>query len=201
MMRNIFAVLGALALFIAAGLPGVAPLLAADDPASPGGLFRFPDVSERFIAFVYADDVWLVPREGGVATPLASPAGLEVFPRFSPNGKVLAFAGNYDGNQDIYTVSTEGGIPHRVTHHPAAEVLNDWTAAGELVFTAPYGVDGIYPRMTQLFSVAAEGGMPRRLPVPFGSNGAVSADGRWLAYTPFSRDFRSWKRYLGGLAS
>ncbi len=201
MTRDLFAWLSTLVLLVTSASMGAEALAATGETPPQGGLFRFPDVSNRFIAFVYADDVWLVPREGGVATPLASPAGLEYFPRFSPDGRMIAFAGNYDGNQDIYTVPTEGGIPHRVTHHPAAEMLNDWTADGDLLFAAPYGVDGIYPDQTQLFTVAAEGGMPRRMPVPFGSNGAISADGRWLAYTPFSRDFRTWKRYLGGLAS
>ena len=76
-----------------------------------GGMMRYPDVSSRHIVFVYADDIWIVPRAGGVASPLASPPGGEAFPRFSPDGRTIAFNGNYDGNYDIYTVAIEGGIP------------------------------------------------------------------------------------------
>ena len=82
-----------------------------------GGMMRYPDVSSTHIVFVYADDIWVVPRSGGTASPLASPAGGEAFPRFSPDGRTIAFSGNYDGNFDIYTVAMDGGIPQRVTFH------------------------------------------------------------------------------------
>ena len=95
---------------------------------------RYPDVSATYIVFVYADDLWLVSREGGMASPLASPPGAEAFPRFSPDGQTIAFVGNYDGNKDIYTIPVSGGVPTRVTHHPATEVLSDWTPDGKLMF-------------------------------------------------------------------
>ncbi|MHC4626229.1 MAG: S41 family peptidase [Planctomycetota bacterium] len=164
-----------------------------------GGMMRYPDVSATHIAFVYADDIWVVPRSGTVASPLASPPGGESFPRFSPDGRTIAFNGNYDGNNDIYTVPLEGGIPQRVTYHSSGERLCDWTFDDRLVF-AMNGLGGS-GRQTQLFAVPKVGGLPDRLPVPYGGYGVISEDGQWLAYTPRNRDFRTWKRYRGGWAS
>ena len=164
-----------------------------------GGMMRYPDVSKTHIVFVYADDIWVVPRSGGMASPLASPAGGEMFPRFSADGRTIAFNGNYDGNTDIYTVSLEGGIPHRVTFHSSGERLCDWTFDNHCVF-AMNGLGGL-GRQAQLFSVPQAGGLPKQLPVPYGGYGTISGDGQWLAYTPRNRDFRTWKRYRGGWAS
>ena len=164
-----------------------------------GGMMRYPDVSATHITFVYADDIWVAPRGGGIASPLASPPGGESFPRFSPDGRTIAFSGNYDGNNDIYTVPVEGGIPRRVTFHTSGERLCDWTFDDQLVF-AMSGLGGL-GRHTQLFTVPQAGGLPERLPVPYGGYGVISGDGQWLAYTPRNRDFRTWKRYRGGLAA
>lgn len=164
-----------------------------------GAMLRYPDVSADSIVFVYADDLWVVSRDGGLASPLAAPTGLESFPRFSPDGMTIGFVGNYDGNRDLYTVPTAGGIPLRVTHHPAGETLCGWTPKGELLFQSR-GQDGLGKR-AQLFTVAKEGGLPERLPVPYGAFGTVHDGGAWLAYVPWSRDGRTWKRYRGGMAS
>ena len=162
-------------------------------------MLRNPDVSATHVVFVYANDLWVVPREGGTAVPLAGPSGAEAFPRFSPDGQMIAFMANYDGNTDLYTIPLAGGVPTRVTHHSATEVLCDWTAGDELLFfsnfCAPMG------RQSQLFTVSPAGGMPHKLPVPYGANGSISADGVWLAYTPHTTDARTWKRYRGGMAT
>ncbi len=176
----------------------------SDQEASHGGMLRYPDVSATHIAFVYADDLWLVPREGGLATPLASPPGSEGLPRFSPDGTTIAFIGNYDGNRDLYTLPVSGGVPTRVTHHPSGEVLCGWLGEGELLFFTN-GLAG-RDRQVQLFRVPAAGGLPQRLPVPYGAFADVSpvdneAGGRWLAYTPHTADNRTWKRYRGGMAT
>jgi len=180
-------------------LSAFVPAAVQADVEPHAGMLRYPDISETNIVFLYANDLWLVSREGGMAEPLASPPGEEAFPRFSPDGKTIAFMGNYDGNLDLYTIPVTGGIPHRVTHHPTGEILTDWTPDGKLIFFA-YGMY-VYPRAQEMFTVSAEGGLPEKLPVPYGANGHISADGKWLAYTPHSRDMRTWKRYRGGMAT
>ncbi len=162
------------------------------------GMLRYPDVSETHIVFRYANDIWMVPREGGVASPLANPAGYESLPKFSPDGETIAFTANYDGNNDIYTIPTEGGTPFRVTHHPYSERPTGWTPDGDIIFWA-YGL-GLYSRTAALFTVSPKGGMPEQLPVPYGSNASISDDGKWLAYNPFATDYSTWKRYQGGRA-
>jgi tricorn protease-like protein len=175
------------------------PVLAGVDVTPQGGMLRYPDVSRSQIAFVYSGDIWLVPREGGTASLLASPPGQELFPKFSPDGQTIAFVGNYEGNRDIYTIPVTGGPATRVTYHPSGETLSDWTPDGRLLFYMS-GMGGLR-RQTQLFTAPAQGGLFTQLPVPYGANGALSPDGTWLAYTPHSTDFRTWKRYRGGMAT
>ncbi len=180
---------------------GLACLLAAAAVAVEphAGMLRYPDVSASHIVFLYANDLWLVPREGGTALPLASPPGAEGYPKFNPAGDSIAFMGNYDGNVDLYVLPAAGGTPRRVTYHPDTEVLTGWADDERLIFYARGREE--YPRAQELFTVAATGGLPTKLPVPYGAVGAVSADGRWLAYTPHTRDHRTWKRYRGGMAT
>ena len=172
---------------------------AAQDTTPHAGMLRYPDVSKTQIVFSYANDLWIVPKDGGTATKLSSPAGLEGLAKFSPDGNALAFIANYDGGNDLYTMSVTGGVPKRVTHHPSAEWLTDWTPQGELLYFMN-GLEGL-GRQTGIYTVSPEGGLPNRVPVPYGANGAISPDGQWIAYTPHSRDTRTWKRYRGGMAT
>jgi len=185
-------------------VPLLLALVFAAAPAAAGvdaRILRQPDVSATEIAFVYAGDVWTVPKDGGTARRLSTPPGEESFPRFSPDGSRLAFSANYDGNVDLYVVPAAGGLPVRVTHHPDADRLLDWTPDGASLLYASPMTAARGDRFNQLFVTAAGGGLPERLPVPYGELGALSADGRTLAYTPTSRAFRTWKRYRGGWAS
>jgi tricorn protease-like protein len=176
------------------------PVLAGPNDIEPSaGMLRYPDVSKSRIAFVYAGDIWLVPREGGTAQLLASPPGQELFPKFSPDGESIASLGNYEGNRDIYTIPVSGGTATRITYHPSPEVLCDWAQDNTIVYFMS-GLGGLR-RQTQLFTISPSGGMPAQLPVPYGANGALSADGTMLAYTPHTTDTRTWKRYRGGMAT
>jgi tricorn protease len=172
------------------------PLFAGADAR----MLQQPDVSATRIAFVYAGDIWTVAKEGGTAHRLSTPAGEEAFPRFSPDGESIAFSGNYDGNQDVYVVPAAGGLPVRVTHHPMPDRMLDWYPDGESLLFASQMKSG-RNRFHQLYKTSRDGGLPERLPVPYGEFGAVSPDGETLAYMPATRDFRTWKRYRGGLTT
>jgi tricorn protease len=162
-------------------------------------MFRYPDVSETHVTFVYAGDIWVVEKSGGTAKRLSSPPGEELFPRFSPDGSMIAFSGNYDGNADVYVVPALGGEPLRVTYHPSGDRLVDWSPDGERLLFASGRESGV-GRFSQLYLISAEGGLAEKLPVPYGEFGTLSPDGRQLAYTPKDRGFRTWKRYRGGMA-
>ncbi|HEX7553673.1 MAG TPA: PDZ domain-containing protein [Geothrix sp.] len=163
-------------------------------------LMRYPDVSATQIAFTYANDIWIVPKTGGVAQRLSTPKGEESFARFSPDGKELAFSANYDGNLDVYVLPVGGGIPFRVTHHPMADRMVNWTPDGKSLLFAS-GMESGKDRFNKLFLVPRTGGLPQALPLPYAEFGALSPDGKVLAYQPVSTDFRTWKRYRGGMTS
>ena len=127
------------------------PATAQVQPAA--GMMRYPDVSRDRIVFVYADDLWTVSRDGGLASPLASPAGAERNPRFSPDGQTIAFMGNYEGGLDLYTIPTEGGIPDRITFHSAVEVLCDWHPKQNSLIYSTNAYAGL-GRQMQLFSIS-----------------------------------------------
>jgi tricorn protease len=163
-------------------------------------MFREPDVSATHIAFVYAGDIWVVPKQGGVALRLSSPRGEESFPRFSPDGSRIAFSADYDGNVDAYVIPTMGGEVTRLTHHPMDDRVVDWHPDGKRVLIVSSRESG-RQRYDQFYLVNADGtGLPEKLPVPYGEFGAYSPDGQQFAYMPQSQDFRTWKRYRGGWA-
>jgi tricorn protease len=160
-------------------------------------LLRYPDVSDTQITFVYAGDIWIAPRTGGVAQRLSSPKGEEMFPRFSPDGKHIAFSGNYDGNTDVYVVPVKGGIPVRVTHHPFSDWLVDWYPDGKsLLYSSTMA--SYRSRLRQFYRTSPKGGMPEKLALPYGVFASFSADAKQMAFTTISNDFSTWKRYRGG---
>ncbi|MBK6620764.1 MAG: PD40 domain-containing protein [Saprospirales bacterium] len=162
-------------------------------------LFQFPDVSQTQITFVYGDDIWVAPKEGGIASRLSSPEGLESFPRFSPDGSRIAFSGNYDGNVDIYVLPSQGGLPTRVTHHGMFDRLVDWYPDGKSLLYAASMESG-KQRWSQLYKISPEGGLPEKLPMVHAEMGALSPDSKKIAFTDRSQVFRTWKRYRGGSA-
>ncbi len=163
-------------------------------------LFQYPDVSDTKIAFSYGGDIWTVAKEGGLASKLSSAKGNETFPRFSPDGSMLAFSGNYDGNVDIYALPTNGGVPTRVTHHGMNDRLLDWYPDGKnLLYVS--SMNSGKQRFSQFYKVASEGGLPEKLPMAYGEFGSISPDGKKIAFTDRSRIFRTWKRYRGGMSA
>jgi tricorn protease len=162
-------------------------------------MLRYPDVSDTHIAFVYAGDIWLVEKGGGTAHRLSSPRGEELFPRFSPDGKTLAFSANYDGNTDIYVIPAMGGSPERLTHHPGTDSVSNWSPDGKRVLFSSRRASGVRS-LSHFYLVSRDGGLPETLPVPYGVFGALSPDGKTIAYSTRDRGFRTWKRFRGGTA-
>ncbi len=168
--------------------------------AAPHGytrLMRYPDISKDNVVFSYGGDLWLCPRSGGVARRLTAHPGDELYPKFSPDGKWIAFTGEYDGNQDVYVIPVEGGEPRRLTFHPSNDIVLGWTADSKRILfrSDRYSVSNRY---TKLFLVSLDGGMPEELPIPRASLSSLSPDGNHIAFLPTSQEFRYWKRYRGG---
>jgi tricorn protease len=155
-----------------------------------------PDVSADSIVFVFGEDLWTVPVKGGTAKHLTMHPGSESQPKFSPDGRFIAFTGQYDGNSDVYIIPAKGGEPRRLTFHPANDQVQDWSPDGTQVMFSSNRSS--YSRFNQFFAVNVVGGFPKGLPMPMASLGSYSPDGKQLAYTPLNNSFTYWKRYRGG---
>ncbi len=162
-------------------------------------LLRTPDVSETHLVFQYGGDLWTSLREGGPATRLTSAEGTESMPKFSPDGQTVAFMADYDGGTDIYTVPLAGGPPRRLTFHPHRETLANWHPSGDSLLFFSSEASGIYGAH-KIFRVPIDGGSPVPLPIPYGTYCDIDPSGQWLAYTPLTREHRTWRRYRGGMA-
>ena len=172
-------------------------------------LLRYPDIHGDKLVFVYAGDLWTSSTAGGSAVRLTAHEGLELFPKFSPDGKSIAFTGQYDGDEQVYVIPSQGGVPKQLTYFPARGPLAPrwgydhhtygWTPDGSSVLfrsTRDYwgAKDG------KLYTVPTTGGLPTALEMPVAGAGDLSPDGDAVAYSPLFRDFRAWKRYQGGWA-
>jgi tricorn protease len=160
-------------------------------------MMQNPDVSKTHIVFTYGGDLWIVPKEGGTALKLSSPAGQELFAKFSPDGSEIAFNATYNGNTDVYVVPALGGVANQVTHHGMDDRLIDWLPDGNSLLFASSMASG-KQRFNQFYKVGKSGGLPVKLPIPYGEMASPSPDGKMLAYTPITQAFRTWKRYRGG---
>ncbi|MBN1350290.1 PD40 domain-containing protein [candidate division KSB1 bacterium] len=185
-----------------------ASVLPAEEPAR---LLRFPTIHQDKIVFTYAGDLYLVASEGGVARKLTNHIGFEMFPRFSPDGKTLAFTGQYDGNTEVYAMPAEGGIPKRLTVTATLSrddvsdrmgpnnIVIGWTPDNkQIVFRSRMREFNSFKG--QLFNVSLDGDVPQQLPLSRGGFCSYSPDGNQLAYNRVFREFRTWKRYRGGMA-
>lgn len=172
-------------------------------------LLRFPDVHKDKIAFVYAGDIWIVDSNGGDARQLTSHKGIEVFPKFSPDGMWIAYSAEYSGNRQIYIIRVNGGTPKQLTYYNDVGSMPprggydyrvlDWTPDGKYVLfrgnRLPWGI-----RMGKYFKVSVDGEFETPLAIPEGGGGMLSPDGKKMVYTPIDREWRTWKRYRGGRA-
>ena len=189
-------------------LPLVLACLAAPSPAQTK-LLRFPDIRGETIAFCYAGDLWSAPAGGGTASRLTAHEGLELFPKFSPDGQWIAFTGQYDGDEQVYVIPAAGGVPRQLTWYPARGPLPPrwgydnqvygWTKDSKRVLFRSMR-DGWTYAETHLYTVDLEGGLPVKLPMPVSGGGDLSPGETQVIYSPLTRDFRTWKRYEGGWA-
>ena len=171
---------------------GTAILALADDAPL---LATWPTVNKTDITFSYGGYLWTVPRSGGEARQLTT-GGHETTPFYSPDGKWIAFTGQYDGNADVYVIPAGGGEPRRLTWHPAPDTVVGWTPDGKKVlFTSARDA---YADFERLYTVPVGGGVPEVLPMWRGEAASFSPDGARIAYVPNLRWQEAWKRYRGG---
>ena len=178
-------------------------------PMPEGRLMRFPDVTKDKIVFSYGGDLWLVSRDGGVARRVTSHPGQELFGKFSPDGKWIAFTAQYDGNYNVYIMPSEGGEPKQLTFHPGGDPLSErmgiqnevitWTNDSKHIVYLTRR-DTFNDWFGRLYSVSIDGGLPEALPLDKGGLTSFSPDGSKIAYNRIFRNFRTWKRYQGGMA-
>ncbi len=159
-------------------------------------LLRFPDVHDNTVVFVHGEDIWSVPASGGVATRLTMNDGAERFPKFSPDGSLIAFTGEYDGNRDVYVMNAHGGQITRVTYHPWTDEVVGWHPTKNKILFSSFR-KGIY---RQLFLISPDGTELEELILHESAAGSFSPDGKRIAFNKISRENRTWKRYTGGTA-
>jgi tricorn protease len=170
----------------------------AQSPNAQTRLLRAPTVSATQIAFAYANNIWVVPRAGGMARRVTSFQGQTTNPHFSPDGKWIAFSGEYAGNFDVYVVAADGGEPRRLTWHPGADTVQGWTPDGKTIMFSSTRATWAPSGAPRFWTVPAQGGVEEPMPLPRGYQGKISADGTHIAY----RMNNSWdeerRNYRGG---
>jgi tricorn protease len=194
------------------GLTAVLLLLAGRAPAAEEArLLRFPTIHGDTIVFSYAGNLYSVPAAGGTARRLTSHDGYEMFARFSPDGKQIAFTGQYDGNTEVYLMPAEGGVPKRLTYTATLHrddvsdrmgpnnIVIGWKNDGKHVLFRSR-MRSFNDFIGQLFLVGTDGGLPEQVELPRGGFASFSPDDSKLAYNRVFREFRTWKRYRGGMA-
>ncbi|MFH1842710.1 MAG: peptidase S41, partial [bacterium] len=160
-----------------------------------------PAVSENHVAFIYAGDLWVADKDGGQARRVTSHSGQESSPFFSPDGGLIAFSGEYDGNTDVFVVPATGGEPKRLSWHPGRDRVCGWTPDGTQVLFASSRAAAVSYRHEQLFTVNVEHGRINQLPIPNAHKACYSPAGDFMAYTPNAERFGQWKNYRGGTIS
>lgn len=195
-------------LILISGIVAASATVAMSAQAEEARLLRFPATNGSEIVFSYAGDLYTVPVSGGEAKRLTSHIGYEIFPKFSPDGKEIAFTGQYDGNTEVYLIPSNGGEPKRLTFTStnSRDDLGDRMGPNNIVMTwSPDGKVVYRNRISdsfdgKLWKAGKDGGMPELIPLPEGGFCSFSPDGKKMAYNRVMREFRTWKYYRGGMA-
>jgi tricorn protease len=197
--RRLTALAAALFILATAGTALAKDVVEGLPDTSDMRLLRYPDIHGDTIVFTYAGDLWTVSAQGGEAQRLTASVGYQNQAKFSPDGKTIAFSGNYDGNNDVYVIPAAGGEPVRLTWHPGGDRVMDWQPDGNSVRFQSRR-ESRTGRDLQLFTVSVEGGLPARIPLPTAGLSSYSPDGQRIAFNRITREDRTWKRYKGGMA-
>ncbi|MBK9374423.1 MAG: PD40 domain-containing protein [Holophagales bacterium] len=169
-------------------------------PAGPTKMLTQPALSADRVAFVYGNDIWTSRVDGTGVARITSGPGAKTSPAFSPDGSLLAFTGELDGNLDVFVAPATGGVPRRLTWHPSRDTVQGFTPDGKAVlFASPR--EAFNNRHDQLYTVPVEGGLETKLPIPHAARAVYSPDGKTIAYTPNRPAHLQWKRYRGGTVS
>lgn len=184
-------------------------LLGSVNLFSEDRVFRFPDIHNNTIAYVYAGDIYITNLTNNYTYQLTSHEGLELFPKFSPDGKHIAYSATYMGSRQVYVIPVEGGMPKQLTYYnDAGEMpprggfdhqIIGWTPDGENIIFKGNRVPWS-KRMGRYFTIYKNGGLEKPYPMPYGGTGDISPDGKKFVYTPIDREWRNWKRYRAGRA-
>ncbi|HHE47228.1 MAG TPA: hypothetical protein ENL08_05980, partial [Bacteroidetes bacterium] len=176
-------------------------MLASAAPANAGetapGFFRYPHTDGESVIFTSEGDLWKVSLDGGTAVRFTTHEGEERFPHFSPDGKLIAFSGQDDGQDDIYVLPASGGEPRRLTYHPWRDQVLGWDPDGNVVFRSARDIPY---RGYRIYHVSPDGGWPESIGLDKGSLISYEPDGSRIAFNRYSREFRNWKGYKGGWA-
>ena len=170
----------------------------ADAQADATRMLRSPTISASHVAFAYANNIWVVERTGGTARRLTSFQGQTTNPKFSPDGRTIAFSGEYGGNVDVYVVPTDGGEPTRLTWHPVPDQVQGWTPDGRNVLFASTRATAAPNATPRFWTVPAAGGPEEALPLPRAFQGKISPDGRRIAYRMNTSWDEERRNYRGG---
>ncbi len=172
-------------------------------------LMQQPTLNATQIVFAYAGRLWSVDRKGGAAVRLTSGPGAESNPKFSPDGKWIAYTARYNGNPNVYVIPAEGGQPRQLTYSPGWDMVEGWTPDGQNILFQSLR-DSFSTRYKQLYTISNHGGFAKALPLPMGYQGSYSPDGSHIAYTPLPRELffggqdsfvhAYWAHYHGGIA-
>lgn len=188
----------------------IAGIFFSANAVSDSRLMRFPDINGNLVAFVYAGDIWTVSSNGGDARRLTSHEGMELFPKISPDGKWIAFSGEYSGSRQIFVIPSQGGVPRQLTWYNSVGVVPPrggfdnivlgWTPDSKnILFRSNRTEFG--ERNGKYFTVNIDGGFEKPLPIVNGGIATFSPDAEKICFTPVDREFRTWKRYKGGRAT
>ncbi len=183
---------------IALAVVALIAVAGATSAAAAGPLLRFPDIHGDTVVFTCAEDIWTAPSAGGAAQRLTDSEGEERHPKFSPDGGLIAFTADMDGNPDVYVMDASGSHVRRLTYHPSADEVVGWhPTKNKVMFRSDRAS---YSRFDRLFLISPDGTGLEQLPLHEAGRGAFSPDGSRIAYNRIAREDRTWKRYFGGMA-